>query len=147
MRGRRRVLCSTRVRRRAYLFVAGVGWLLYGVSVVQDPRPVTVRSAAVLANLAPITAWGWAWIVGGAVAAVAAVADRPVLLQVGFACAMYPPALWGIAYAGAYLSGSYPGAWTGAATWGGAALRLLIIAGWRDATPVPLPPVAEVRRE
>ncbi|NEB92463.1 hypothetical protein [Streptomyces bauhiniae] len=110
---------------------------MYGIQVVQDPRPTTVRSAAVLSNLAPITAWGWAWIAGSSVAIACALIGgrRPAVLWIGFACAMYPPALWGIAFASAYLFGTYPGAWTGAATWGGAALRLLIVATWRDDTP------------
>ncbi|MGW2210107.1 hypothetical protein [Streptomyces sp. NPDC001781] len=146
MRARRRPwLRTTQARRRAYLLAAGLGWLLYGVQVVQDPRPQTVRSAAVLANVAPISAWGWAWIGGSAVALAAAAAGRDAWMWVGFTGAMYPPLLWGVAYLGAYLSGSYPGAWSGAATWGFAALRLLIVAGWRGETPVPAE--LEVRRE
>lgn len=127
------------VRKRLYLGAAGTGWLLYGVQVVMDPRPQTVRSAAVLANLRPISDWGWAWIVGSAVAIIAAVVGRRGWLWVGFAAAMYPPALWGIAYLGAWMSGGYPSAWTGAATWCAASLRLLVVAGWPMPRPVEVP--------
>ncbi|MET8693646.1 hypothetical protein ABZV65_14005 [Streptomyces bauhiniae] len=135
------------MRRRAYLLAAGIGWLLYGVQVVQDPRPQTVRSAAVLANVAPISAWGWAWVAGSAVAIIAAASGRDAWMWVGFACAMYPPLLWGVAYLGAWLTGSYPGAWAGAATWCGTAVRLLLVAGWREEQPVAVPSGPEVIRE
>lgn len=149
MRARLQRIRDPQLRKRGYLLVAGVGWLLYGVQVVQDPRPQTVRSAAVLANIAPITVWGWAWIAGSAVAIAAALVGgwRPALLWVGFSCAMYPPLLWAFAYAGAYLSGSYPQAWTGAATWGSASLRLLWVAGWPTVAAVAVPKQEGVARE
>lgn len=144
MCARLRRIRDPQVRQRLYLAAAGTGWLLYGVQVVLDPRPQTVRSAAVLDALAPITAWGWAWIVGSTVALVAAAVGRPWLLWVGFGAAIYPPLLWAAAFAGAWLSGDYPSAWTGAATWFGASLRLLVVAGWPAVAPVE---VSEVPRE
>lgn len=133
-----------RLRRRGlYLLVAGAGWLLYGVQVVQDPRPGTVRSAVVMRELAPIAVWGWVWIACSVVAIGCAFSRCPVRQTVGFSAAIFPPLLWALAFAGAWLSGDYPQAWAGAATWMGAALRLIIVAGW----PEPAAVVTEVARE
>ncbi|WP_158920327.1 hypothetical protein [Streptomyces sp. NBRC 109706] len=87
-------------RRGAYLMAAGVGWALYGVGILLDPRPGTVRSAVVLAHLLPLEWWGGLWV----------------------GCGMVAVAM----------------AWAGAATWAGAAARLVIVAGWPEPTPVPV---------
>ncbi|WP_432051273.1 hypothetical protein [Streptomyces xiamenensis] len=129
-------------RRGAYLLVAGVGWLLYGVGVIQDPRAGTVRAAVVLSEAAPLSWWGCLWITCGAIAIVTAWSRCPLRQTAGYAAAMLPPLLWATAYAAAWLLGEYPRAWTGAATWAGAAAKLLIVAGWPEPARVP-----EVARE
>ncbi|MFJ2631048.1 hypothetical protein ACIO6U_03665 [Streptomyces sp. NPDC087422] len=125
-----------RDRRGLYLAIAGAGWVLYGVQVAADPRPGTVRGAAVLAELAPLRVWGWVWICCGAVALLASVSTRPAVRTVGFTMAEFPPLLWALGFAAAWLGGQYPQAWAGAATWASAALRLMVVAGWPDRTPV-----------
>lgn len=119
-------------RRGLYLFTAGAGWVLYGVQVAADPRPGTVRAAAVLARYVPLQVWGWVWITCGTIAILAALSPCPTRRTVGFAAAEFPPLVWALGFAAAWLVGQYPQSWAGAATWAGAALRLVIVAGWPD---------------
>lgn len=123
-------------RRGAYLFIAGAGWALYGVGILLDPQPGTVRSAVIMRELAPLQVWGWLWVCCGLLAAAAAWSVCPRRQGWGFAAASAPPILWAAAFAAAWLTGEYD-AWAGAATWAGAAVRLMIVAGWRE--PIRLP--------
>ncbi|WP_263165382.1 hypothetical protein [Streptomyces sp. SCSIO ZS0520] len=133
-------------RRGGYLLVAGAGWLLYGVQVVADPRPTTVRAASILRTVAPLEAWGWLWIACSAVAVGAAWARGPAWQVAGFSAAALPPLLWAGGFAAAWLRGADPQAWAGAATWAGASARLMVVAGWREQVPGPGPEVG-VQRE
>jgi len=141
----RRRLRDPLVRQRLYLLVSGIGWLLYGVQVVLDPYPRTVRSASILDGLAPISMWGWTWIVGSVIAIVCALVGCTRLMWIGFASALYPPLLWGVAFAAAWATGEYPQAWAGAATWIAAAVRLMIVGAW-PACVVVAPEIREVKR-
>lgn len=141
----RRRLHDPLFRQRIYLLISGVGWLLYGVQVVLEPFPRVVRSAAILANIAPIGTWGWTWIIGSSIALLVALLGRARWMWIGFAAAIYPPLLWGVAFGAAWISGEYPGAWAGAATWCTAALRLMIVGAW-PACVVVAPDVREVKQ-
>lgn len=131
-------------RRGLYLAIAGIGWLLYGVQVAADPRPGTVRAAAVLSDLAPLQVWGWVWIGCGGAAFLAALSQHPTHRTIGFTLAEFPPLIWSLGFTSAWLGGQYPQAWAGAATWAGAALRLMVVAGWPNTPPQA---AGEERRE
>ncbi|MEE4546451.1 hypothetical protein V2S66_31365 [Streptomyces sp. V4-01] len=119
-------------RRGLYLAIAGIGWCLFGVQLVLDPRPGTIRAAAILAHIQPLHAWGWVWITCGAVAVLAAVRQCPATRTWGFAAAEFPPLIWALGYTAAWLTGEYPQSWAGAATWACSAFRLMVVAGWAD---------------
>lgn len=124
-------------RPGAYLTVTGIAWVLYGSGVVMDPRPATIRSAAILDHLAPIGMWGTVWITCGVLAILSAWNRLPVRLDFGFAAATLPPLLWALAFTASWIMGEYTDAWYGAVIWAAVGVRLIIVAGWPE--PVPLP--------
>lgn len=129
-------------RHGAYLLVTGCAWVIYGAGVLVDPRPTTIRSAAVLEYLAPMEIWSMVWIFCGVIAMITSWARWPFRVELGFAAATLPPLLWALAFTAAWIFGEYTDAWSGVVIWAAAAARLLIVAGW----PEPVPSLVEVRR-
>lgn len=127
-------------RHGAYLAVTGVAWAVYGAGILMDPRPATVRSAAVLRHLAPMEMWGVMWIFCGTLAFISAWAKSSVRIDLGYAAATLPPLLWALAFTASWALGEYTDAWTGAVVWAAVAVWLMIVAGWPE--PVPYRPAA-----
>jgi hypothetical protein len=122
--------------------VTGCAWLIYGMGVLVDPRPVTMRSAAALGHLAPMEIWSMVWIFCGVVAMISSWARWPFRIELGFAAAIMPPMLWALSFTASWILGEYPDAWSGAVIWASMAARLAIVASWPTA-----PSLVEVRRE
>lgn len=127
----------------AYLAVTGVAWMLYGSGVLMDPRPTTIRSAAVLSHLAPMEMWGVMWVFCGTVTFLASWTKSPGIIDLGYATATLPPLLWALAFTASWVLGEYTDAWSGAVVWAAVAARLMIVAGW----PEPIPYHSAVHRE
>ncbi|MFD6149379.1 hypothetical protein [Streptomyces sp. NPDC060243] len=121
-------------RRGSYLACAGSAWTLYGAGVIIEPRPGTVRSMVILREIAPMWVWGLIWVVCG-LTAVAFGLARTGKDRWGFGAAVLPTLMWAGAYGLAIVAGDFPAAWTGAATWLFAALRLIVVSGWPETTP------------
>ncbi|MFJ5294534.1 hypothetical protein [Streptomyces sp. NPDC088348] len=127
-----RALSARLGRRGAYLFSAGCAWTGYGIGVAIDPRYGTVRGVTILARYCPLTVFGWLWIVCGLTACVCAFFRTPGRDRIGFGAAVLPALLWAGAYGASWITGDYPKAWTSAISWGFAAIRLMVVSGWRE---------------
>lgn len=118
-------------RRGAFLILFGVLYALIGYSylTLSPVSEVAVRHALRLAlNVAPLTAWGWAWIAAGATA-VACGTFCPGRKTVGFTAAVVLPALWSVVYVAAWLLGDIPRGWVSAAIYAALAAAVAVIAG------------------
>lgn len=80
--------------KRLFIIIAGTLGILRGIAYV-NPLPVPA-GLSTLGTLAPLGAWGWAWIAAGIVALMAVWSRR-------YALALTPllilSALWGFSYA------------------------------------------------
>ncbi|MFJ9420673.1 hypothetical protein [Streptomyces sp. NPDC101249] len=127
-------------RRGSYLACAGSAWTMYGLGIIISPRPGTVRGMLLLRNIAPLEFWGAIWVVCG-LTAIAFAFTRTGRDVYGFVAAVIPTLVWCVAYGAAMIAGDFPYAWVSAATWGFAALRLIVVSGW------PEPAGAQQKRE
>jgi hypothetical protein len=109
------------------LATSGISWVCYGLSITVQPRYGTVRGTSVLLDLMCMTAWGWLWVVAGAVALAYALV-RPGRDLVGVAAAMAPPLLWSAAYTISAVSGRSAVAWGSIAPWASHAALIAIVA-------------------
>jgi hypothetical protein len=109
------------------LATSGISWICYGLSITVQPRYGTVRGISILLDLMCMTAWGWLWIIAGAVALVYALV-RPGRDLVGVAAAMGPPLLWAAAYALGAASGRSAVAWGSVAPWASHAVLIAVVA-------------------
>ncbi|WP_329140859.1 hypothetical protein [Streptomyces sp. NBC_00670] len=109
------------------LATSGVSWICYGLSITVQPRYGTVRGISILLDLMCMTAWGWLWIIAGAVALAYALV-RPGRDLVGVAAAMAPPLLWSAAYAISAASGRSAVAWGSIAPWASHAVLIAAVA-------------------
>ncbi|RLL62458.1 hypothetical protein [Streptomyces sp. Z26] len=102
--------------RGAALLLCGLGWINYGIGLVEDPRYGTVRGVEALTNIMPIAGWGAVWITSGALSVVAA--TRPGRRDWwGWGAAAAPPAWWALAYTTARAVDAYPQGWYSGITW------------------------------
>lgn len=131
--------------RGAALLVCGVGWINYGLSLLDDPRFGVVRGVSGLTRIAPITAWGWIWIGSGILSCGAAL--LPARHDaVGWLAASAMPAIWAVAYTGARAVGAFPqGAYSGI-TWAVTPSLLIILAAVTRRLVMMRREVAELRR-
>lgn len=104
------------VGRGYALLGPGIGWIVYGISIIQDHRPAVAKGTIVLTAWWPLTWWGAVWIVCGAGAVVCSL-RRPGKDTIGWWLASAPPLLWVAAYFIASTTGRYPTAWTGVPAW------------------------------
>lgn len=110
---------SKRLGRRGRILLAfGTMQVLYGVSIVSDPRYGVVRGVGVLTHMRPMSFWGAIWITCGAIALAMAWQIRSSRDTWGYGAVTVPMALWSGANFIAWVSSAYPQAWTSVITWG-----------------------------
>ncbi|MFI5755612.1 hypothetical protein [Streptomyces sp. NPDC051569] len=102
--------------RGVALLICGIGWINYGIGLLADPRYGIVRGAAALTTIAPIAAWGWAWIGSGLASCAAAVLPSRRDWW-GWATATAMPVAWAAAYTSARALGQFPQGLTSGLTW------------------------------
>ncbi|MFC8171219.1 hypothetical protein [Streptomyces sp. NPDC057325] len=126
-------LLRTRLGRRGSVLLAfGVMELLYGLGLLLDPRFGIVRGVGVLTHVAPMWVWGGLWMLCGALALIMAWDVRATRDTWGYAAAVLPPLGWCGAHLVAWLTGSYPQAWTSAVTWACIAVVIRRVNGWPE---------------
>ncbi|MCB5167986.1 hypothetical protein LG634_24560 [Streptomyces bambusae] len=92
------------------LAVAGAGWVTYGIGLLVTDRPGLTAAASPILRVMCLEAWGAVWIACGAICLVTALL-RPGRDAPGFAAAVGPPLIWGLAYVAAAVTGAYEPAW------------------------------------
>lgn len=98
------------------LLGTGMGWIAYGIGIIEDHRPAVAKGTVVLTSWWSLTWWGAVWIACGAVAVVCSV-RRPGRDTIGWFLAALPPIIWAAAYTIATTTGRFPTAWTGVPAW------------------------------
>lgn len=117
-------------RRGAILLTYGSVWMLYGYAQVVSPQP-DQRGLRPVLNVMPLAAWGWAWVVCGLVATVAAWLPQGAD-AVGFLALPLIVLPWMTSYLVAWVTGEFPRGWVAAAIWGLIALPVIVVAGWPE---------------
>lgn len=117
-------------RRGAILLCYGAVWALYGYAQVVSPPP-DQRGLQPLLELISLTAWGWLWVVAGAVAMVSA------WLPQGVDWVAYPALQlvvlpWMGCYLMTWIVGDYPRGWIAASVWGLISIPVWVTAGWPE---------------
>lgn len=96
-------------RRGGFLLITGTGQVCWGAGIVTDPP--STAGLRLLTDRCPIEAWGWLWVVCGAVAMVSAFV-RVGRDGAGFIAVYLPPVTWATAYAAAAVTGEFSrGVW------------------------------------
>lgn len=129
-------------RRGLKLFVFGVGFTIYGLSIVAGPRTDRFsRPGPSPLDWADSRIWAWLFVVGGLTAAVVGCRRRYAPDAIGFAALIVPATVWTVFYSYSFLvwvatGGDYgePRTWSGALIWAIWALSIRIDAGWDDPT-------------
>jgi hypothetical protein len=119
-------------RRGRILLAFGVMQILYGYGIAADPRYGVVRGVGVLTRLLPMWAWGGLWIACGAIAVVMAWEIRSSRDTWGYGALTLPMSLWSGANFVAWVSNSYPQAWTSVCTWGAFVYIAAVINRWPE---------------
>lgn len=120
-------------RRDAFLAVFGVVYVLLGYSFLSVPdeyKPTLHRSLRLALDLAPIEAYGWAWVAAGAVALVSAAWRR--VDAAGFAVATLVPVVWSGAYWAAWIQDGIPRAWVSGVMFAALGVAVSLVAGMYD---------------
>lgn len=137
---RLRCLAPKHFRRRGtFLLAYGTIFTAYGVAILTgSPTPFDTLGA--LGEILDVGWWGIPWVIGGAVAVLAAVRPRAVGDQIGFNGLLIPPAIWALGYfwsgllylltGGAIGSGR---AWAAAIIWASGVVSVLVVSGWPEA--------------
>lgn len=123
-----------RVGPRGSILLA-LGWIqvTYGYQLITQPRYGIVRGVWVLTSLAPMTFWGGLWVATGVVGVFMSVETKIENDTFGYGAIFVPYALWAAANVYAFVTGSYPQAYTSAVTWGLLAAVTLMINRWLGA--------------
>lgn len=137
---RLRALRSRIGRRGAALLVFAyidyvIGWSLLDPQLRAQTQAVPVYRA--LVDIAPLTVWGWLWLLVAVVCTVQAVMRSDVW---AYSAAIGIKALWagGMAYAAVVFHA--PRGWLSASLWGVIAALLVIINGWLEPPAGHAPP-------
>lgn len=117
-------------RRGAFLIAFGAVWTLIGYGQISAPPP-DQRGLHLLLDRVPLEVWGWLWITAGVVAIASAFlpqgSDRFAFLALPL---IVTP--WVVSYLVAWWQGTFPRGWIAAALYGGLAIGILVVAGWRE---------------
>lgn len=117
-------------RRGAILLSYGTVWALIGYAQIASPQP-DQRGLQPALNVMPLWAWGWAWLICGLVAMVAAWLRQGVD-AIGFLALPLIVLPWMTSYLISWMTGEYPRGWVAAAVWGLIALPVIVAAGWPE---------------
>ncbi|MFJ3834432.1 hypothetical protein ACIPY6_02825 [Streptomyces sp. NPDC090054] len=111
------------------LTLAGLGilWIVFGIGLIVTDRPALVAATAPILRVMCLEAWGGVWIACGVVG-VATAALRPGRDLAGFAGAVGPPLIWGLAYIAAAVTGAYEVAWASVPLYAAILLMVVVIA-------------------
>ena len=116
-------------RRGTFLALFGCVYALIGYSYLTLEVTPLVRHALRLAlRLAPLDAYGWAWIGAGVIAVVCGL-FCPGRKTVGFLAAMLMPAMWSLIYLATWLDGDIPRGWVSAVVYVLLAAAVSVVAG------------------
>lgn len=125
-----RLLARRCGRRGTILTCYGIVWVLYGYAQQVTPQ-ADQRGLKLLLNLAPLSVWGWCWIVAGIIALVSAWAP-PGLDAAGFVSLVAVVLPWTFTYLATWLLGDYPRGWVAAAIWALITVPVLVVASWPE---------------
>lgn len=120
-------------RRGAVLALFGTVFALLGYSYLSiDARLTAVLHAQLrfALDVAPVEFYGWAWVVCGLLAILGGLVHP--LDGLGFAAAVFMPALWSVVYFLAWFHDDAPRAWVNGCLFGAIALVLVVVAGMAD---------------
>ena len=128
-------------RRGAFLILFGAVYALIGYSYL-TLSPVSVqavrRSLHLALNVAPISVWGWAWVVTAIIAALSGLFG-PGRKAVGFVAAVIMPVLWAVANLAAWIAGDVPRGWVSAAIYAALAAAAGVVAGMPEPAALKVP--------
>ncbi|MFB7285424.1 hypothetical protein [Actinacidiphila glaucinigra] len=127
------------------LLIAGVGWINYGLGLLNDPRFGVVRGVGALTRIAPLHVWAWVWLLSGLACCGAAVL-RAGRDWWGWVAAAGMPAVWAFAYTSARALGEFPQGWYSGITWGVTPGLLAVLAAATRRLVMLHREVAELRR-
>lgn len=124
-----------RNRRRAFLLMFGLIYVLIGYGYISQPIPnVQSTAQSVAFGLAPIWAWGICWAACGAIMAVAALRRWTESRggDWGFGLGAFMPALWGVLSLVTWTTEASPRAWITALIFGAVSASVIVISGMVD---------------
>lgn len=118
-------------RRGTILLCYGIVWTAIGYGQISFPQP-DQRGLTPLLSFAPLTFWGWCWIVAGLIAIVSAFlpqgVDWPGFLSL--------PAIvlpWMTSYLASWWPlGVFDRGWIAALVWAAISIPVLVVAGWGE---------------
>lgn len=113
-----------------------IGWSLLDAELRAQTEMVPVYRA--LRNIAPLTVWGWLWLVVAVVCTVQAVMRTDVW---AYASAIGIKVVWAGGMAYSWVVFHAPRGWLSASLWGVIAALLVVINGWPEPS-VTHPPAA-----
>jgi hypothetical protein len=117
-------------RRGIFLVLIGAVWVLNGLSVALKPPPI--KGFLIIQRVAPLSTWGWTFVLGGVIALFFAFRrkDYP-----GFIGAVVPCVFWGGAEIASYVEGTYDRGLVASFVWVLVTLIIFLIAGWPEPAP------------
>lgn len=132
----RKALASRMGRRGQYLLVIGVGWVLYGFSMLIEPLRPLPPGVFLVHYLLPVWVRAGIWILGGAIA-IAYGVGRPRRDRWGFAALIVPPLAWSLflltSWAALFITGEGDRrGWASAIVWASTAVGVHLVSGWAE---------------
>lgn len=118
-------------RRGTFLLLIGAVWILNGLSVVFDPPPLGDRNQQlIIQHFAPLSYWGWTFVVGGILSVIYAFRKRRD--YPGFVGAIVPCVFWGSVEVTSFLLGTYDRGLIASAVWVLVTFVILLVASWSE---------------
>lgn len=124
-------------RRGASLLVLGAVFGIYGVLLLLHAAENGVevpRTMAVIAAIAPLGTWGWAWIVAAALSAIQALLPTKDS-RLSFSLLSFLSAVWAAGYIAGWVVMEPPRdirGWLSGGLWVSVLLLTLILSGWKE---------------
>lgn len=129
-------------RRGLILASVGLGWTLFGLSMVILPqRDRFSRPGPSPLDWADSTLWGWLWLICGIISLLVGVQRRRAPDVIGYTAAFIPPAIWTFLYTYSFMVWCATGGefgesltWVSAVIWADFMFFIRVCAGWDDPT-------------